>query len=98
MYEGPLPSNGYGVWLHDGKEWRRPQSKKQVAQVMEDAPTAIRFQSTSLHHQAHTLYGHELIQRIRDEGIRLQFVGPNPETDRRFFGTVLMSRAKVKVT
>jgi hypothetical protein len=91
MYEGPLAGNSYGVVIRpEGvSQWRRPASKKEVKELLLKDPDRVIFESTSLHHPNHTLRGSDLLLRLQDGTAReLTFVGPNPETDRRFFGSV----------
>jgi uncharacterized protein (DUF2461 family) len=99
MYEGPLQGNGYGVKVHDGQIWRNPRSKKEVREVLTDNPAAVRFLSNSLHHEAHSLYGHELVERAisTSRPFDLSFVGPDPERNRKFFGTVKVTVGGTKV-
>lgn len=61
---------------------RRPKSKKEVREAIARLPESVQIEATSL-------FANEFDGLASDmpEG-RISFVGPDPYTDRRFYGTL----------
>lgn len=70
----------------------RPKSKKAVKEAIAADPASVRLEATSI-------FGNEYDGRVCDapDGT-YTFVGPNPNTDRRFYGTVKIAANSVKVS
>jgi hypothetical protein len=70
----------------------RPKSKKQVKEAAASDPASVRLEATSV-------FGNEYDGTLANapDGT-YTFVGPNPHTDRRFYGTVKVSSNGVKVS
>lgn len=93
----------YGVFING----RRPTSKKQIKDAFASGAT-IRFENTSM------FGGSDYIITPENDGTqllyadgspvsnlsasKLTFVGPDPYTDRRFYGNVTVKNAKIKIT
>jgi len=81
---------GYGVYINGS----RPKSKKQVIQAMVEAPETVTWENDSMfgRYAGQSFTGTEL-----PEGIRDTFVGPDPHTNRKFYGQVIVNDGKVLV-
>lgn len=72
-------------------EGRRPKSKKAVREAVE-AGLNVRIEATSWH-------GNEYDGSVENMPIgTVSFVGPDPERDRRFYGTITRTTNSVKVS
>jgi len=72
---------------------RRPKSKKEVREVANAAPGRLVVEATSM-------FGNEFDGRATDMtvGQRITFVGPDPHTSRRFYGTLERTSDGFKVS
>jgi len=73
----------------------RPKSKKAIKEALADEATAGRVRA-----QATSWFGDEYDGFIVNApvGTTVHFVGPDPERDRRFYGTIHVTSAGIKVT
>lgn len=70
---------------------QRPTSKKMVKEAVAADPRSVRLQGTSM-------TGTDFDGLVADAPMgTYHFVGPDPYTSRKFYGTVLVSPAGVKV-
>jgi hypothetical protein len=80
-----------GVWV-DGK---RPNSKKEVKAACADKPDRVRLEATSI-------FGDEydgFVSDLPDEFRTITFVGPDPFTNRKFYGNIQRGKTgEIKVT
>jgi hypothetical protein len=62
---------------------RRPKSKKEVREMLANDPKRVSLEATSW-------FGNEYQGDVRGmpEGVEILFVGPNPHSDRRFYGGI----------
>lgn len=65
---------------------RRPKSKKAVREALADNPLRVHFDVTSGlgSHAGRTFQGDQV-----PLGVTLSLVGPDPYTDRRFYGSIV---------
>lgn len=71
---------------------QRPKSKKAVKEAIAENPASVRLEATSI-------FGNEYDGRVCDAPSgTYTFVGPNPNTDRRFYGTIKIEGEFCKVT
>lgn len=78
-----------GLYVHGA----RPKSKKAIREELAANGTAnIRVEATSF-------FGNEYEGRLDDApiGTKVEFVGPNPHTDRRFYGRLIVTDKGVKL-
>lgn len=71
---------------------RRPKSKKEVREAVNDRTKVVEVEATSM-------FGNEyggLVQYAPD-GIRIDFVGPDPYTKRNFYGSLVVKDGEVTV-
>lgn len=70
---------------------RRPKSKKEIKEAIADDST-VRIEATSF-------FGNEYEGPVESmpEGETIYFVGPNPHSDRRFYGTITRKGNKITV-
>lgn len=78
-----------GIFIYrDNCEWSRPKSKKEVKETAENHPEMVAIEWTSL-------YGNppetELDILSREGAREIHFVGPDPYTSRKFYGTITIS-------
>jgi hypothetical protein len=67
---------------------QRPKSKKAVREAVAANPATVRAEATSM-------FGNEFDGSLAEYGGgTISFVGPDPYTDRRFYGTITVSAAK----
>jgi hypothetical protein len=77
-----------GVFIHGS----RPKSKKQVKEAIAEDPCSVRLEATSI-------FGNEYDGWVSHApNGTYTFVGPNPNTDRRFYGTIKVTDNGVKVS
>lgn len=72
----------------------RPRSKKQVKEEIATDPSRVFAEGTSLH-------GGEYDGPISEmpEGTKVNFVGPDPYTNRKFYGTIVKDQSgNIKVS
>lgn len=71
---------------------RRPKSKKEIREIVADKPFMVEVEATSWH-------GNEWGGNLSDapNGTYV-FCGPDPHTDRRFYGTITVTDKGIKVT
>lgn len=77
-----------GIWLDGG----RPKSKKQIKEAVEQNPSSVRVEATSL-------FGNEFDGSVLDipENKVIYFVGPDPYTKRNFYGQIVRSGGRIMV-
>lgn len=77
-----------GIWLYLGK---RPKSKKQVKEAIASDPSSVALEATSR-------FGNEYGGNITEapDG-NYHFVGPDPYTSRKFYGTITKKGDKITV-
>ena len=70
---------------------RRPKSKKEIRERIAEDPTAVRLEATSL-------FGNEYDGPVKGapDG-RYTFVGPDPHTARKFYGTIHKTGDRLRV-
>jgi len=82
---------GWGVKI----KGQRPKSKKQVKEAMRDDPQSVTWDCTDM-------FGPWIDCTHRGDllpdGLNDTFVGPDPYTDRKFYGQIKVQGGKVKVT
>lgn len=84
---------GLFIFAGDGfGRLRRPKSKKEVKEVAAADPSRIVVENTSLYG------GFEGGANGLEVGESITFVGPDPYTDRAFFGTITRTAKGIKVT
>jgi hypothetical protein len=71
---------------------RRPKSKKEVKEATAENPENVVLEATSIHGNE---WGGPLDQA--PEGT-YTFVGPDPYTSRKFYGTIKVSKGKITVS
>lgn len=78
-----------GIYVADRStdiDRRRPRTKKEIREILADTdgPGRVWVEWTSLFHRGPST------ERVADlpVGTAVSFVGPNPHTDRRFYGTL----------
>jgi hypothetical protein len=78
-----------GIFIHGGG---RPKSKKQVKELISVHPEAVYVEATSV-------FGDEWQGRADHlpVGTKVQFVGPDPYTQRKFYGTLENTGTKLVV-
>lgn len=76
---------GVGAWLPDG----RPATKTALRKALADAPGTVRFNATAKvgPHIGKSFQGDAI-----PEGVRLNVVGPDPDTARVWYGNVTLGR------
>lgn len=80
-----------GIYINDGGNWRRPKSKKEIKSTPFGS---IEVEGTSLH----TPVSGNLGDREKfPVGSKITFVGPDPYSDRKFYGTLTVTADGVKV-
>lgn len=73
-------------------DFARPASKKAVKQAVTDAPSHVHIEATSM-------FGDEYdgpLDKMPDG--RITFVGPDPYTSRKFYGTIIKQGDTYKVS
>ena len=72
--------------------FNRPKSKKEVKETIASNPDKVRLEATSI-------FGNEYDGLVSDapDGT-YNFVGPNPFTDRKFYGTIKKNGTTIKVS
>lgn len=73
---------------------RRPKSKKEVKEAVANAPDSVVIE--------YTQFGYErtisLTAAIKETvGFRTTFVGPDPQTSRKYYGEIIANNGKVTV-
>lgn len=65
---------------------KRPQSKKAIKEAVQNDPTTVRAEATSM-------FGNEFGGTITElpQGTTVTFCGPDPYTSRKFYGTISRS-------
>lgn len=72
-----------GIWISDGKDFRRPKSKREIKDTL---PERIKLESAAL------FSGSEFHGLVSDAPVGTYFfVGPDPYNNRRFYGQVVVS-------
>lgn len=82
LLKGNNVTQGIFVQDEDSRRWRRPNSKKEIREFMNISPTLVKAEATSW-------FGNEYDGSIANAptGV-ITFVGPDPATNRRFYGTI----------
>ena len=76
-----------GIWIRhnvgsNSTPWRRPKSKKEVRETLEQRPEEVRFEGTSFDGRDYDGPAEDLPKHMA-----VHFVGPDPHTKRNFYGT-----------
>lgn len=71
---------------------RRPKSLKEVKETVKTAPERVSLEATSLHGGDYQGFIKEM-----PEGRKISFVGPDPHTNRKFYGSITRTGDKFKV-
>lgn len=66
---------------------RRPTSKRAVREALASDPANVRAEATSMHGGE---YGGTMATSVAPVGTVVHFVGPDPYTSRRFYGTATL--------
>ncbi|MCD6056517.1 MAG: hypothetical protein K0Q89_47 [Thermomicrobiales bacterium] len=71
---------------------KRPASKKAVKEALNTTPESVEVETTR--------FGHEALAYALDlkPGTKVNFVGPDPYTSRKFYGTLQRTTLGFKVT
>jgi hypothetical protein len=72
---------------------KRPQSKKAVKDAVRDIPELVRIENTSLHSGG---YDGPVSELPLNKPVH--FVGPDPYSNRKFYGTIRRTEKGIKVT
>lgn len=77
-----------GIYIN----FNRPKSKKEVKEAIAADPSKVNLQATSL-------FGNEYDGRVSEapDGT-YTFVGPDPHTNRKFYGNIVKQGDKIKVS
>lgn len=69
---------------------RRPKSKKEIKDAVRDAPDTVHVECTSMHGG----FSGPVSEIVRS----ITFVGPDPYTNRKFYGNIVRGPKGLKVT
>ena len=78
-----------GIWING----ERPKSKKAIREAVETNPAMVDVEATSWHGNE---YGGPLDKA--PEGTMITFVGPDPYTSRKFYGTITKFNGELHIT
>lgn len=72
--------------------YNRPASKKAIKEAVADNPSKVRVEATSM-------FGNEYDGTVEDmpDNTSVTFVGPDPHTSRKFYGTITKRNNKITV-
>lgn len=82
-----------GIFIQGDRGLRRPTSKKEVKELVASDPASVLLERTAWIGNSE----HDGPVSEAPEG-SYHFVGPDPYTSRKFYGTVTVREGKVKVT
>lgn len=77
-----------GIYIDNGNGSRRPKSKKELKEAIATNPSGVVIENTSMHGGKG---GRLTDPHTFGDGDKVTFVGPNPYTDRKFYGTITVS-------
>lgn len=82
-----------GIFVQTEAGIRRPKSKKEIKDLLAIDPNNVGIEATSS-------FGNEFGGSAKDlpVGAKVSFVGPDPYTDRRFYGTLKNNNGKLVVS
>lgn len=84
-------TQGFFIVDEAAGKWRRPKSKKELREAIADLPQGVEVEATSWHGDE---YGGILSEAPNGT---IVFCGPDPHSDRRFYGTVVVKDGTFKV-
>lgn len=80
-----------GIFIQDGGNWRRPKSKKEIREAKVEN---ISIEGTSLYSP---ISGSLSDREKFPVGSKVTFVGPDPYSNRKFYGTITVTADGMKV-
>lgn len=80
-----------GIFINLDGRVRRPKSKKEVRELAASDPQAISIEGTSMFNPW-SGFATEI-----PDGTQIHFVGPDPYTSRKFYGTIQRNGDKISV-